>query len=224
VRASTHAPFPPSVIFATLWKHEEYVEFVPYLKRLEILRQAAQENVIYEQIKMPPLVSDRDYTVKNHGGTRCQERRNPDSLRDCLIHAAANFASFFASRELSINESIFCRIVWKEQILFRRVALTLAMLVNRRLWVARRRSTRQKRSITPIVLVNVSPDSPAMQEEIFGPILPVLEVNDAQEVIAFANARPCPRGLYLFSEDQSVTEQLLNSTTSGDAAVNECTL
>jgi len=83
---------------------------------------------------------------------------------------------------------------------------------------------RTDRFIAPTVLVNVSPDSPAMQEEIFGPILPVLEVNDVQEVIAFVNARPSPLGLYVFSEDQSVTEQLLNSTTSGDAAVNECTL
>jgi ribosome-associated toxin RatA of RatAB toxin-antitoxin module len=64
VRASTHTPFPPSVIFATLWKHEEYVEFVPYLKKLEILKQSAHEKVIYEQIKMPPLISDRDYTIK----------------------------------------------------------------------------------------------------------------------------------------------------------------
>lgn len=83
---------------------------------------------------------------------------------------------------------------------------------------------RTDRFIAPTVLVNVSPDSPAMQEEIFGPILPVLEVNDVQEVIAFVNARPSPLGLYVFSEDQSVTEQILNSTTSGDAAVNECTL
>ena len=37
---------------------------MPYLKKLEILKQSAHEKVIYEQIKMPPLVSDRDYTVK----------------------------------------------------------------------------------------------------------------------------------------------------------------
>jgi acyl-CoA reductase-like NAD-dependent aldehyde dehydrogenase len=78
--------------------------------------------------------------------------------------------------------------------------------------------------LAPTVLVNVSPDSPAMQEEIFGPILPVLEVDNVREVIDFVNARPSPLGLYLFSEDESVTEQILNSTTSGDAGVNECTL
>jgi aldehyde dehydrogenase (NAD+) len=54
-----------------------------------------------------------------------------------------------------------------------------------------------------------------MQEEIFGPILPVIEVNDVQEVIDFINARPSPLGLYLFSEDQAVTQQILNSTPSG---------
>jgi hypothetical protein len=63
VRASTHSLFPPSVIFATLWKHQEYVEFVPYLKKLKILKQSTHEKAIYEQIRMP-LVSDRDYTVK----------------------------------------------------------------------------------------------------------------------------------------------------------------
>src|SRR5262245_44887666 len=51
VRVSTHAPFPPSVLFATLWKHEEYIEFVPHLKKLEILTQSAQEKILYEQIR-----------------------------------------------------------------------------------------------------------------------------------------------------------------------------
>ena len=83
---------------------------------------------------------------------------------------------------------------------------------------------RTDRFIAPTVLVNVSPESPVMQEEIFGPILPVLEVDTIQEVIGFVNARPSPLGLYLFSEDRSVTEQILNSTASGDAAVNDCTV
>ncbi len=83
---------------------------------------------------------------------------------------------------------------------------------------------RADRYIAPTVLVNVSPDSPVMQEEIFGPILPVLEVSSVQEVIDFVNARPSPLGLYLFAEDQAVAEQILDSTASGDAAVNDCTL
>jgi aldehyde dehydrogenase (NAD+) len=83
---------------------------------------------------------------------------------------------------------------------------------------------RDDRYIAPTVLVNVSPDSPVMQEEIFGPILPVLEVGDVQEVIDFVNARPSPLGLYVFAEDQAVADQILDSTASGDAAVNDCTV
>src|SRR3954471_1794721 len=82
---------------------------------------------------------------------------------------------------------------------------------------------RADRFIAPTVLVNVSPDSPVMQEEIFGPILPVLEMDGVRQVIDFVNARPSPLGLYLFAEDQQVVRQILDSTTSGDAGVNECT-
>src|SRR6266404_6064230 len=83
---------------------------------------------------------------------------------------------------------------------------------------------RADRFIAPTVLVNASADSPVMQEEIFGPILPVLEVDNVEEVINFVNARPSPLGLYVFSEDQRVTERILNGTTSGDAVVNDCTV
>src|SRR5262245_20854603 len=69
------------------------------------------------------------------------------------------------------------------------------------------------RFIAPTVLVDVSPDSPVMQEEIFGPILPILEVGHVNEVIDFVNARTSPLGLYLFAEDRSVTEHVLESTT-----------
>src|SRR5258705_12198442 len=83
---------------------------------------------------------------------------------------------------------------------------------------------RADRFIAPTVLVNVSPDSPVMQDEIFGPILPVLEVDNVDQVINFVNARPSPLGLYVFAEDQRLTEQILNETTSGDAVVNDCTI
>jgi aldehyde dehydrogenase (NAD+) len=81
-----------------------------------------------------------------------------------------------------------------------------------------------ERYIAPTILVNVPPGSPAMQEEIFGPILPVLEIGNVQEVIDFVNARPSPLGLYIFASDHNVTEQILDSTASGDASVNDCTV
>jgi aldehyde dehydrogenase (NAD+) len=83
---------------------------------------------------------------------------------------------------------------------------------------------RTDKFIAPTVLVNVSPDSPAMRDEIFGPILPVLEVDNVEQAIRFINARPSPLGLYVFAEDEDVVEQILGSTSSGDSGVNECTI
>ena len=63
-----------------------------------------------------------------------------------------------------------------------------------------------------------------MQEEIFGPILPISEASSVENVIDFINAQSSPLGLYLFSENQSLSKQTLNSTASGDAALDECML
>ena len=59
-----------------------------------------------------------------------------------------------------------------------------------------------QRYIAPTVLVDVSLDSPIMKEEVFGPILPVLEIDSAEAVITWVNERPAPLGLYIFAEDR----------------------
>ena len=74
------------------------------------------------------------------------------------------------------------------------------------------------------ILSNVSPEDSVMQEEIFGPILPIINVNSASEAIEFINARDKPLTLYLFSEDKKVQEKFMTNTSSGGMAVNECLL
>jgi aldehyde dehydrogenase (NAD+) len=76
--------------------------------------------------------------------------------------------------------------------------------------------------IAPTVLVDVAVDSPIMQDEVFGPILPVLEIDSVQSVIDWVNERPRPLGLYVFTEDEDVAEEILDRTNSGDACVNDC--
>ncbi|WP_207633860.1 aldehyde dehydrogenase family protein [Paraburkholderia hospita] len=78
--------------------------------------------------------------------------------------------------------------------------------------------------IAPTVLVDVAVDSPIMQEEIFGPILPVLEVGSVEAVIEWVNSRPSPLGLYVFAEDSAVIDRILGDTRSGDAEVNDCAI
>ena len=81
-----------------------------------------------------------------------------------------------------------------------------------------------ERYIAPTVLVDVSPESPIMQEEVFGPILPVLEIGSVEAVIQWVDSRPAPLGLYVFAEDSSVAERILEATSSGDAAINDCAI
>jgi len=63
LRAKTHSALPPAAIMATLWKHEDYVHFVPYLRRLDILRDEGDVKLVYEQIHVP-LLKDRDATIR----------------------------------------------------------------------------------------------------------------------------------------------------------------
>jgi aldehyde dehydrogenase (NAD+) len=74
------------------------------------------------------------------------------------------------------------------------------------------------------VLVDVSAESPIMQEEVFGPILPVLEIDSVEAVIQSLNSRPPPLGIYVFAEDSNIAERILDATESGTACVNECTI
>ncbi|WP_055614503.1 aldehyde dehydrogenase family protein [Streptomyces phaeochromogenes] len=72
--------------------------------------------------------------------------------------------------------------------------------------------------IAPTVLTDVDPASPVMQEEIFGPILPVVEVEDLDAAIAFINERDKPLALYAFTESEATKSRLVNETSSGGVA------
>jgi len=63
IRVTAHSPLAPAAVFETIWKHQEYLEFVPYLKRLNLLSDTGDERVAYEQLALP-FVRDRDYTVR----------------------------------------------------------------------------------------------------------------------------------------------------------------
>ena len=63
IRATAHAATTPAAILATLWRHEEYTQFVPYLKRLEVLRDDGDTKLVYEQFGIPVL-RDRDRVVR----------------------------------------------------------------------------------------------------------------------------------------------------------------
>jgi len=82
-------------------------------------------------------------------------------------------------------------------------------------------SIRQTLTINPTVLTDVFPDSPVMQEEIFGPVLPVLSYNTLNEAIEFVRSRPKPLALYLFTKDINAREKVLRELSFGGGCVND---
>ncbi|WCT56323.1 aldehyde dehydrogenase [Paenibacillus kyungheensis] len=83
------------------------------------------------------------------------------------------------------------------------------------------RSIREQLVIEPTLLGNVDWSSPVMQEEIFGPILPVIEYNDLNPILEEITNRPKPLALYLFTNDEEVQDQVFNTVSFGGGCVNE---
>lgn len=75
--------------------------------------------------------------------------------------------------------------------------------------------------IAPTLLDNVSWDAPVMQEEIFGPVLPVLSFRDPEEAIQAINAHEKPLALYLFTRRESMKESVLTRIPFGGGCVND---
>lgn len=74
--------------------------------------------------------------------------------------------------------------------------------------------------IPPTLLDNLAPDAKIMQEEIFGPLLPILPFTDLDDVIRKINAEPKALALYIFSTTRANIDKVLAETTSGGACVN----
>ena len=75
--------------------------------------------------------------------------------------------------------------------------------------------------ISPTILDEVGPDCQLMAEEIFGPVLPVLEFSDIHTVLNYINAHPKPLALYYFSENTASQAEVLNKTSSGGSCIND---
>ncbi|XP_065551248.1 aldehyde dehydrogenase family 3 member A2 isoform X2 [Lathamus discolor] len=75
--------------------------------------------------------------------------------------------------------------------------------------------------IAPTILTDVSPESKVMEEEIFGPVLPIVTVNDVDEAIEFINRREKPLALYVFSNSKKLIKRVISETSSGGVTGND---
>jgi coniferyl-aldehyde dehydrogenase len=80
------------------------------------------------------------------------------------------------------------------------------------------------RTFLPTLLIDVTDDMAVMQEEIFGPILPVVTYDELDDAIAYVNARPRPLALYFFGNDKTAQRKVLERTTSGGVLINDTIL
>ncbi len=82
-------------------------------------------------------------------------------------------------------------------------------------------SQQEHRKIPPTLILNPTDDMAVMQEEIFGPVLPVMTYQSVDEAIAYVNRHARPLGLYYFGQDAAEEAKVLASTTSGGVTVND---
>jgi aldehyde dehydrogenase (NAD+) len=75
--------------------------------------------------------------------------------------------------------------------------------------------------IAPTIIDNISLEDSVMQEEIFGPILPIIAYTDIAEAIDLINSRPKPLALYLFSQNKDLQKRVLQETSSGGVCIND---
>lgn len=80
------------------------------------------------------------------------------------------------------------------------------------------------RRFPPVVLLNVTDEMKVMQDEIFGPILPIVPYRGVEAAVAYVNARPRPLALYVFDDNRSRVDYVLEQTVSGGVTVNDTIL
>jgi coniferyl-aldehyde dehydrogenase len=81
---------------------------------------------------------------------------------------------------------------------------------------------KSKRKFPPTIIVGATPEMTVMQEEIFGPLLPILGYKDAAEPISYINRHDRPLALYWFGKDPAARDEVLSRTVSGGVTVNDC--
>ena len=78
--------------------------------------------------------------------------------------------------------------------------------------------------VAPTVLTDIDPNAEILEEEIFGPVLPIIPYTSFDEAVRFVNDRPTPLALYVFSKRKRFVESVLSQIQSGGASINNCVI
>lgn len=205
----------------------------------KIVMKAAAENLTSVTLelggKSPTIVTAT--ANLNDAAERCAVAKFVNNGQTCVapdyifVHekVAEKFLSLFIEKTKKLfagnsdfqNSPSYCRIVNDRH--FDRVSGLLddALGKGAKLSLGGK-ADRTTRFLPPTVLSEVALNSTVMEEEIFGPILPILTYSNMEDVIRYINSKPKALALYIFSTKSAEQNQILNQTSSGGACVNDC--
>jgi aldehyde dehydrogenase (NAD+) len=122
-------------------------------------------------------------------------------------------AAFYNNNPEKSND--FARVISSENV------LRIAGLMKSGTIVTGGTSDPETRYVAPTIIKDVKPGDPIMQEEIFGPVLPVISFERFEEVYGIIEQNPKPLATYIFSRDKKLIREFLKRTVSGNVSVNE---
>ena len=135
-------------------------------------------------------------------------------IKDKLLEAIKKYINKFFSNALK-EDYQFPKIITERH--FKRL---LGLMDSGNVFYGGKSDSKTNR-IEPTIIDDVNWDSPIMQEEIFGPILPVIEFTDLNEVIKLINSRPKPLALYFFTTNKASENLILKSISYGGGCIND---
>lgn len=146
------------------------------------------------------------------------DKKIASQFTQALIHQTKKL--FTENNEGFENSDHYCRIVNEKHFLRLNALLQDALDRGAKLvWGGE--GSQKNRFIHPTILTDIPSSCRIMNEEIFGPILPIITYSDLNEAIAMVNEKPKPLGLYIFSGNRKEQRKILRETSSGGACVND---
>lgn len=144
----------------------------------------------------------------------------PEDKKDKFIELYIKYINIFFGPMDICEDLKYCRIITKKH--YNRIADLIEDAVSKG---AKLRFggifNEEDNYISPAILTDVSSDSKILEEEIFGPVLPIITYKNINEVITYINSKPKPLALYIFSKDNAAIQKILMNTESGDVLIND---
>lgn len=143
--------------------------------------------------------------------------------QEALINEMKNFIEKYynSDRRGVEHSSSYARIVNDRH--FQRISQLITDALEKGAHMATSgRTIAEERFIAPTILTNVTTHMKIMQEEIFGPVLPVITYDNLGEAIDFVNSMEKPLALYIFSKSNEKINRILQETSAGGTCINDC--